>query len=195
MPRAGSAVRSIDSGCSARARSKIRSTIRSMRASSSKATLSSGFGSPRRLSSSSRWPRAIVTGVRSSCETLCSSRSSRSSSAARSSASVCTVVECLAAPSRMPDHREKHRRDKRHLDELAQSTRPSIASLRIVVPVAITTAAEHEPRYSQAPYAEAIEQGQADPDDVERDSLPSRARRSSRPGSPATGRPSRARSG
>ena len=68
--------------------------MRSMRSSSSMATMSSG-ASVSRLSSS-RCPRAIVTGVRSSCDASWRNRSCRSSSDARmsASASTCRIADC-----------------------------------------------------------------------------------------------------
>ena len=77
------------SGWSAVASRRSRPMIASIRPSSSSATSSSeSFPLP---SSSSRWPRAIVTGVRSSCEASCMNRSWRSSIERRSSARACAM--------------------------------------------------------------------------------------------------------
>src|SRR5581483_7180499 len=138
-------VRTIQSGCSACARIRTRSTIRSIRESSSKATSSSGDSASSCRLSSSRWPRAIVTGVRSSCETSCSRRSSCSSRDARSSASASTVASACA-------RRRACQTIARNIADIngtsnssPQSWMPSNASAMIDAPVAIATAPSTSP--------------------------------------------------
>jgi len=116
--------RSSQSPCSARVRSRMRSISRSIRVSSSDTTsISRSFG-PRRRASWSRWPRAIVTGVRSSCETFCTRRSCCSRSAARFARERLDGLMHQYAPPRVPDHREEHRRHERHLEQLAPKLQP-----------------------------------------------------------------------
>ena len=74
---------------------------------------------PISLRSNSRWPRAIVTGVLSSCEASWMNRSCRSSRERRSSARCSATFERRHATARVPDHGEEHRRHQRHLEQLA----------------------------------------------------------------------------
>ena len=109
------------------------------------------LGAEGRRSSSSRCPRAIVTGVRSSWETFWSSRSCCSSSDARSSASAWTVLSACT-------RRRACQTIARNIADISgtsnsspQSWSPSNASVRIeVAPVAITTAAEDQARHGPA---------------------------------------------
>ena len=159
---------------SACASSSTRSTMRSMRASSSNATSSSGASPSSRRSSSSRWPRAIVTGVRSSWDTLWSSCSSCSRSDARSSASASTVASAWV-------RRRACHTIARNIADISgtsnsspHSWMPSKASARIDAPVHERDGPEDSAGRREAPDAEPVEQRQADPDDVERDRLPGR---------------------
>ena len=73
---------------------------------------------------SSRWPRAIVTGVRSSCEASWMKRSWRSSSERRSSARP-SAIRC-ASTRRRACHTigEEHRRHQRNLEQLSPELDP-----------------------------------------------------------------------
>jgi len=79
----------------------------------------------------------------------------------------------LAAP-RVPDHREEHRRHQRHLEQLAPELDPfeGVGENQRACPE--EDHGEHERRRRRAPHTEAVEQRQADPDEVERDRLPAR---------------------
>ena len=80
----------------------------------------------------------------------------------------------VLAPARVPDHREEHRRHERHLEELAPLL---VAAERVVHDQERRskprTTARTKPS-AEAPDPEAVEQRQADPDEVERDRLPAR---------------------
>ena len=78
----------------------------------------------------------------------------------------------VLAPTGMPDHGEEHRGHQRHLEELA----PKLDPVEGVHEDQSTRAGDHgrenDPRSVATPDAEAVNQGQADPYEVERDRLP-----------------------
>ena len=131
--------RTTKSGCFDFASSSSRSRMCSMRSSSSRATSTSGAGFPFSRCRTSRWPRAIVTGVRSSCETSCRKRFWWASRPARS----------LTSPSRVRTASWRRRACQtiaRNMADISgtsksspQSCSPLNASLRIRLPVARIT--------------------------------------------------------
>src|SRR5690349_9613512 len=111
-----------------------------MRSSSSTAFAISGCAWSSSSRSISRCPRAIVTGVRSSCDTSCRSCSWWSSSAARSAATrsvslsaTCRRLACHTIARNMPDISGTS-------NSSPHSSDPSNASLRITAPVVAATA-------------------------------------------------------
>ena len=107
--------------------------------------------------SSSRWPRAIVIGVRSSCEASWTKRSWRSSRERRSSARCSATSQRLDATPRVPHHGQEHRRHQRHLEQLAPELDPRKASRPIETPVIAITAASTIRVGSHRPDPEAVE--------------------------------------
>ena len=167
-PRGSSRVdlgRREERGWSAFASSSRREIIRSMRASSSTATASSGC---RRL------PAMQV-------EMTARDRDRRSQL-------VRDVVQepllphderlggahgRLPAPC-VPHHREEHRRHERHLEELAPELDPLERVGEDRGARGDDDRAEHQRRRLRLPDAEAVDERQADPDEMERDRLPAR---------------------
>ena len=81
-------------------------------------------------------------------------------------------AERFLPPARVPHHREKHRRHQRHLEQLAPEL---IADERVLQDQRAGRRhddAEGEVRGGDAPDPEPVHEGEADPDEVERDRLP-----------------------
>ena len=74
----------------------------------------------------------------------------------------------------MPHHREEHRRHERHFEKLAPELDPLEGVDKNRRAGRDEDRAEHERGHLRPPDAEAIEERQADPDEVERDRLPAR---------------------
>ena len=77
----------------------------------------------------------------------------------------------LPAP-RVPDHREEHGRHERHLRQLARELRAHVDVPQDQRAGRDDHRAEHGQHRPDPPDAEAVQQRQADPDEVERDRLP-----------------------
>ena len=80
---------------------------------------------------------------------------------------------CLPA-SCVPHHREEHRRHERHLEELAPELDPLEGVGEDRRARGDEDRSEHERRHVRLPDAEAVQERQADPDEVERNRLPAR---------------------
>ena len=82
----------------------------------------------------------------------------------------------LDAPARMPDHRQEHRRHQRHLEELP----PQLNSAECIEADRQRRHPHHEPEHDERsphrPHPEAVQEREADPDEVKRDRLPARPR-------------------
>ena len=146
--------------------------MRSIRPSSSSATSSSCEGSPPRGGPSSRCPRAIVTGVRSSCEASWMKRSWRSSSDRRSSARRSTIASASTRRRACQTIARNIAAISGTSNSSPHSCFPSKASSRIELPVAAITTPSTPSVAGDRPDAKAVEQGEADPDEMERDRLP-----------------------
>ena len=87
---------------------------------------------------------------------------------------VLKLPDRVLAPARMPDHRQEHRRHQRYLEQLA----PELLAVEGVAQDQRARRRNHEAEHdaggARRPDPEAVDQGQADPDEVERDRLPAR---------------------
>ena len=78
----------------------------------------------------------------------------------------------VLTPSCMPDHGEEHRGHERHLEELAPELDP-LEGVHEDQPAGTDDyGRENDRRPAAIPNAEAVDQGQADPHEVERDRFP-----------------------
>src|SRR4051795_2694172 len=77
----------------------------------------------------------------------------------------------LLASSRVPDHREKHRAHQRNFGELPRYLRTVTHVLQDQDGSRCTDTDENDRGRQTPPDTKAVEQGEADPDEVERDRL------------------------
>ena len=75
-------------------------------------------------------------------------------------------------PAGVPDHHHEHHRDQRDFREVIQVLLPSDHLPADQAAGGQRHDRDHQDRGSQPPEAEAVEGGQANPDDQERDGLP-----------------------
>jgi hypothetical protein len=80
----------------------------------------------------------------------------------------------LDAPAGVPHHRQEHRGHQRHLEQLAPQLAPVERVERDRRGGRDHHAGEHDQRRASRPHPEAVDERQADPDEVERDRLPAR---------------------